>query len=191
MWHANWPRAVPVARDLLQQLTPWLSSPAALSKLQLPRTNIGTRFPTQGRSISVPTNGDRGSSVTLSNGFAMPVLGFGVWQIPADGTTYRSVLAALEEGYRHIDTAQGYGNEQEVGRAMADSRVPRGEICLVTKLSNPGEYRSARQRFEQQLQTLGVDYIDVYMLHSPGSSMEERQAAWRQMEELYDEGRIK
>ncbi|CAE8696671.1 unnamed protein product [Polarella glacialis] len=74
---------------------------------------------------------------------------------------------------------------------MADSRVPRGEICLVTKLSNPGEYRSARQRFEQQLQTLGVDYIDVYMLHSPGSSMEERQAAWRQMEELYDEGRIK
>merc|ERR1719361_921312 len=102
------------------------------------------------------------ATVSLANGYAMPVLGFGVWEIPADGTTRRSVLTALELGYRHIDTAQGYGNEHEVGRAMRDSGVPRGQICLVTKLSSPQEYFNARQRFEEQLRLLQVDYIDVY-----------------------------
>merc|ERR1712232_1124197 len=74
---------------------------------------------------------------------------------------------------------------------MKDSGVPRSEICLVTKLSNPDEYPAARQRFEQQLQILGVDYIDVYMLHSPGRTPQSRQQAWQQMEQLYDEGKIK
>jgi len=139
----------------------------------------------------VPTDGDMAATVKLANGYKMPILGFGVWQIPADGTTHRSVLQALQAGYRHIDTAQGYGNEHEVGRAMRDSGVPRSDICLVTKLSNPGEYPVARQRFEQQLEILGVDYIDVYMLHSPGNSKEDRQAAWAQLEQLYSEGKIK
>lgn len=121
----------------------------------------------------------------------MPVLGFGVWQIPADGSTYRSVLSALQTGYRHIDTAQGYRNEHEVGQAMRDSGVPREEICLVTKLSDPSEFFSARQRFEKQLEVLGVEYIDIYMLHSPGKSKESRQQAWSQLEELYREGKIR
>merc|ERR1719231_1059242 len=74
---------------------------------------------------------------------------------------------------------------------MKDSGVPREEICLVTKLSMPGEYRTARRRFEQQLDQLGVEYIDIYMLHSPGDDAEGRKQAWQQMEELYDEGKIK
>eukprot|EP00930_Biecheleria_cincta_P089846 TRINITY_DN7918_c0_g3_i1.p1 TRINITY_DN7918_c0_g3~~TRINITY_DN7918_c0_g3_i1.p1 ORF type:complete len:468 (-),score=87.09 TRINITY_DN7918_c0_g3_i1:50-1453(-) len=190
MWYTNWGAAAPTARGLIADLRPWLSSEK--SGLRVPRADIGTRFPTPGRrSVSVPTDGDKSSSVTLSNGFAMPVLGFGTWQLPADGTTYRSVLAALEEGYRHIDTAQAYGNELEVGKALADSGVPRGEVCLVTKLSDVGDYVKARARFEQQLQQLGVDYVDIYMLHSPGRSAEERRLAWQQLEQLYEEGRIK
>jgi len=159
--------------------------------LPLPRTNIGTHFPTLGRSVAVPTDGDLSAAVTLANGYSMPVLGFGTWQLPMDGTTYQSVLWALQLGYRHIDTAQGYGNEGEVGRAMRDSGVLREDICLVTKLSNSGEYQTARQRFEGQLEILGVDYVDIYMLHSPGRSKEDRQIAWEQMEQLYAEGRIK
>merc|ERR1712232_1279193 len=100
--------------------------------------------------------------VTLANGFAMPVLGFGTWQLPADGTAYQTTRWALELGYRHIDTAQGYANEHEVGKAIKDAGVPRAEICLVTKLSNAGEYRNARRRFEEQLAIMGVEYIDIY-----------------------------
>jgi len=157
----------------------------------LPRADIGTRFPTLGRSVVVPTDGHMSHAVTLANGFSMPVLGFGTWQLEADGTTYQTVRWALEAGYRHIDTAQGYGNEHEVGRAIRESGLPRSEICLVTKLSNGGEYRQARQRFEQQLKDMGMEYIDVYMLHSPGADAEARKQAWQQMEQLYDEGKIK
>merc|ERR1719198_478437 len=108
-------------------------------------------YPTVGRSVSVATDGDIATRAPLANGVELPVLGFGTWQLPADGTTYQTVRWALELGYRHIDTAQGYGNEHEVGRAMKDSGLPRESICLVTKLSNPAEYRSARQRFEEQM----------------------------------------
>lgn len=189
-WYGKWPSVVGSARQLIDSLREWLES-AGPSQLILPKTNIGTKFPTLGRSVAVPTDGDLGAAVTLANGYPMPVLGFGVWQIPADGTTYRSVLSALQEGYRHIDTAQGYRNEHEVGKAIRDSGIPREEICLVTKLSNPDEYASARQRFEQQLQTLGVDYVDIYMLHSPGKTKEARQQAWSQLEGLYHEGKIR
>eukprot|EP00929_Paragymnodinium_shiwhaense_P010726 TRINITY_DN115644_c0_g1_i1.p1 TRINITY_DN115644_c0_g1~~TRINITY_DN115644_c0_g1_i1.p1 ORF type:complete len:483 (-),score=88.88 TRINITY_DN115644_c0_g1_i1:328-1776(-) len=190
MWYGNWQNAAPMAREFLEQLRPWLSS-GVRTKASLPAANIATHFPTLGRSVVVSSSGDMGAAVTLANGFAMPVLGFGTWQIPADGTCYQSVKWALELGYRHIDTAQGYRNEHEVGRAIRDSGVPRSEICLVTKLSEPGEYPRARQRFEKQLETLGVDYLDVYMLHSPGGSKEDREKAWKQLEELYDEGKIK
>lgn len=108
------------------------------------------------------------------------------------GTAYQSVRWALHAGYRHIDTAYNYANEEEVGRAMKDSGVPRGEICLVTKLSNAKHYLDARITFEEQLAKLGVSYVDVYMLHHPAAaSMELRKEAWSQLEQLYDEGKIK
>eukprot|EP00930_Biecheleria_cincta_P009521 TRINITY_DN11128_c0_g1_i1.p1 TRINITY_DN11128_c0_g1~~TRINITY_DN11128_c0_g1_i1.p1 ORF type:complete len:361 (-),score=50.16 TRINITY_DN11128_c0_g1_i1:167-1249(-) len=187
--YGNWHTAAAFSRQLIQQLKPWLKEEQ--SKLRLPQANIGTHFPTLGRSISVSTDGNMGTTVTLANGFAMPVLGFGTWELPADGTAYRSALMALELGYRHVDTAQGYYNEHEVGRAMRDSGIPRSQICLVTKLSDPGEYKTARKRFESQLNALQVDYVDIYMLHSPGDSKEDRQKAWSQLETLYDEGKIK
>merc|ERR1712110_1249882 len=124
----------------------------------------------------------------------MPMLGFGVWRMKQGdrpGTAYQSVLWALQAGYRHVDTAQNYGNEEEVGRALRDSGVPRGEICLVTKLSHKHDYMSARKVFVQQLSKLGVSYVDVYMLHHPVvATMEELKAAWAQLELLYDEGKI-
>lgn len=189
-WYGNWMNAAEISRQLLSQLSEWVDGTAP-QKISLPPANIGTRFPSMGRSVVVPTDGDMSHSVTLANGFAMPVLGFGTWQLPPDGTTYKTVRWALEFGYRHIDTAQGYNNEEEVGRAIKESGIPRSEICLVTKLSSAGEYRSARRRFEQQLDLLGVEYIDIYMLHSPGADAESRKQAWQQMEELYDEGKIK
>jgi len=191
MWYTNWHAAAPSAREILKVLTPWLQAYQG-SPLRVPRANTGVRFPpSAGRSLQISTDGDVAAAATLANGVELPILGFGVWQLPTDGTTYQSVLWALQAGYRHIDTAQAYQNEHEVGAAIRDSGVPREEIRLVTKLSQPQEYVVARQRFEQQLKILGVDYVDVYMLHSPGGSREDRETAWRQLEALYDEGRIR
>uniref|UniRef100_A0A7S1KVW8 NADP-dependent oxidoreductase domain-containing protein n=1 Tax=Alexandrium catenella TaxID=2925 RepID=A0A7S1KVW8_ALECA len=190
VWSVNWPRLAGSAR---QVVAAWRESLEALgvSQLVMPKTDIGTKFPFSGRSVTVPTDGDLAATVTLANGYPMPMLGFGTWQLPADGSTYRAVLAALQAGYRHIDTAQAYRNEKEVGQAIKDSGIPREEICLVTKLSNPGEFATARQRFDLQLSTMGVEYVDIYMLHSPGPSKEGRQAAWKELEALYREGKIK
>lgn len=128
----------------------------------------------------------------LANGVEMPVLGFGTWQL-LGSTCYEATAHALRVGYRHIDTAQAYGNEAEVGRAMLDSKIPRREVFLVTKLSNPGEYQAPQllARFASQLRDLQTDYIDLYMLHSPGPSKEVTLAAWRAMEDLYHQGRIR
>ena len=122
----------------------------------------------------------------------MPVLGFGTWQLMGSAC-YEATAHALRTGYRHIDTAQAYGNEAEVGRAIAQSKVPRREVFLVTKLSNHGEYQGPQllARFESQLKDLQTDYIDLYMLHSPGPSKELTLSAWRTMEQLYHEGRIR
>lgn len=189
MWFANWHQAAPMARHVVRVMQGWQSGPLPII---LPPSNIGTRFPSfTGRSVVVPSDGNMASSVNLANGYSMPILGFGTGEIRADGTTYQSVRWALELGYRHIDTAQAYANEHEVGQAIRDSGIPRAQICLVTKLSAKAEYGMARQRFEQQLATLQVDYVDVYMLHSAGNSKEDRQQAWRQLEELCDEGKIK
>lgn len=192
LWAGSWHQAAPLARGIFQSFRPWLESYVAGTSLRVPRANTGVRFPTfMQRSLQVSTDGETATAVTLANGVRLPVLGLGVWQMHGTNTR-QAVLWALEAGYRHIDTALGYGNEKEVGAALKESSVPREEITLVTKLSDPGAYRSqARVRFMQQLEVLGVDYIDVYMLHSPGYGKEDREAAWRQLEQLYDEGKIK
>eukprot|EP00438_Fugacium_kawagutii_P003997 Skav213108 [mRNA] locus=scaffold403:18449:19021:+ [translate_table: standard] len=122
----------------------------------------------------------------------MPVLGFGTWQLLGQ-TCYEATAHALHVGYRHIDTAQAYGNEAEVGRALVDSKIPRRELFVVTKLSNPGEYQAPQllARFASQLRALQTDYVDLYMLHSPGPSKEATIAAWRAMEQLYHQGQIR
>lgn len=192
-WIQNWHLASTAVREILAYLQPWLSKEAYRPgpALLVPLYNHGLRFPGPGRSVQVPTNGDLGARVSLSNGVAMPILGFGVSGLPPeDEVAYRAVRQALQMGYRHVDTAQSYGNEIEVGRAIRDSGLSRQEIFLVTKLSDI-EKSKTRQTFESQLSKLGVEYVDVYMLHHAGSDRETRTEVWQELEALYDEGHIR
>jgi 2,5-diketo-D-gluconate reductase A len=124
-------------------------------------------------------------SVVLNNGVEMPILGFGVYQIPPDETE-RAVATALEVGYRLVDTAASYGNEEAVGRAVANSGVDRGDLFITTKLwiQDPGE-ANARAAFDRSLQRLGLEYVDLYLIHQP---LGDYYSFWRAMEELHADG---
>jgi 2,5-diketo-D-gluconate reductase A len=124
-------------------------------------------------------------AVTLNNGVEMPILGFGVYQIPPEETE-QIVATALEVGYRLIDTAASYGNEEAVGRAVRGSGIPRAEVFVTTKLwiQNPGE-SNARAAFERSLERLGLDYVDLYLIHQP---LGDYYSFWRAMEQVHAEG---
>ncbi|MFU0826163.1 MAG: Aldo-ket-red domain-containing protein [Lachnoclostridium sp.] len=136
---------------------------------------------------------------TLNNGVKVPKLGLGTWQIPDGEEAYYSVLWALQNGYRHIDTAMAYGNEASVGRAIKDSGIAREEIFVTTKL--PAEhkgYKITHQCFEKSLEALGLDYIDLYLIHAPWpwsnigkDCTQENIESWKAMEEIYDTGKVK
>lgn len=125
-------------------------------------------------------------TVTLNNGVEMPQLGFGVFQIADADECERAVLSALENGYRLIDTAASYGNEESVGKAIRNSGVPREEIFLVTKLwiSDAAEGK-ARAGFDRSLDRLGVEYVDAFLLHQPFGDV---FGAWRDLTKLQQEG---
>jgi 2,5-diketo-D-gluconate reductase A len=128
-------------------------------------------------------------SVTLNNGVTMPLLGFGVFQVPDADECERSVSDALRTGYRLIDTAAAYGNEASVGRAIKRSGVAREELFVTTKLwVQDASYERAKQAFERSLQRLQLDYLDLYLIHQPFGDV---YGAWRAMEELYREGRVR
>ncbi|MGN0636105.1 MAG: aldo/keto reductase [Acutalibacteraceae bacterium] len=126
--------------------------------------------------------------VTLSNGVKMPILGYGVYQVTKEECE-RCVLDALKVGYRHIDTAQSYFNEAQVGSAIEKSDVPREEIFLTTKvwLEHYG-YAQTKASVAESLRKLKTDYLDLVLLHQPFS---DTYGAWRALEELYDEGKIR
>jgi 2,5-diketo-D-gluconate reductase A len=128
-------------------------------------------------------------SITLNNGVKMPLLGFGVFQVPDLEECERSVSEALQAGYRLIDTAAAYGNEEAVGRAIKRDSVPREELFVTTKLwiSDAG-YESTKQAFERSLQRLQLDYLDLYLIHLPFGDV---YGSWRAMQELYRAGRIR
>jgi 2,5-diketo-D-gluconate reductase A len=128
-------------------------------------------------------------NITLNNGIEMPILGFGVYQIPDAEECERSVLTALETGYRSIDTAAAYQNEEAVGNAIRQSGIDRKELFITTKLwvSNTG-YEKAKQGFEESLNKLGLDYLDLYLIHQPYGDV---HGSWRAMEELYESGKIR
>jgi diketogulonate reductase-like aldo/keto reductase len=128
-------------------------------------------------------------SLTLNNGIAIPQLGFGVFQVPP-GETQRVVEDALEAGYRHLDTAAAYRNEAGVGAAIAASGIPREELFVTTKLRN-GEQGKAREAFEASLEALGLDYVDLYLIHWPVPSQGLFVTAWKAMEEFYAEQRVR
>jgi diketogulonate reductase-like aldo/keto reductase len=121
--------------------------------------------------------------LTLNNGVTIPQLGFGVFQVPPEQTQH-VVEDALEAGYRHIDTAAAYGNEAAVGAAIAASGVPREELFVTTKLRN-GEHASAAEAFEASRKALGVEVIDLYLIHWPVPSQGLFVDAWRVLEKIY------
>ena len=127
--------------------------------------------------------------VTLNNGVKMPLEGFGVFQIPDEAVCEQAVADAIRSGYRLIVTAAAYMNEEAVGRAIAKSGVPREELFVVTKLwVQDAGYETAKKAFYTSLEKLGLDYLDLYLIHQP---MGDYYGAWRAMEELYKDGKIR
>jgi len=128
-------------------------------------------------------------TVKLNNGIEMPILGFGVFQVPDPAECERSVLSALEVGYRLIDTAASYGNEEAVGNALKKSGVPRENLFVTTKLWVSGAgYEKAKKAFDRSMKKLQAEYLDLYLIHQPYGDV---YGSWRAMEELYRERRIR
>ncbi|MDB8860052.1 aldo/keto reductase [Pediococcus acidilactici] len=129
------------------------------------------------------------NKIKLNDGNEIPAIGFGTFQIPNDGTTYQAVTKALAAGYRHVDTAVAYFNEQEVGRAIKDSGIPREQIWVTSKLwLQDYGYESAKKAIDLSLQKLELDYIDLYLIHQPYGDV---PGAWRTMEAAKKAGKIR
>jgi 2,5-diketo-D-gluconate reductase A len=130
-------------------------------------------------------------STPLNDGNAIPSVGLGVFQTPPEATE-RAVAAALEAGYRHVDTAAAYGNEREVGRAVKESGLAREDVFIVTKLWNADQgYDSTMAAFDQSAERLGIDYLDLYLIHWPVPAIGEFVDTWRAFGALHDLGRIR
>lgn len=125
----------------------------------------------------------------LNNGVEIPKIGFGVFRMTDQDACEKAVIRAIECGYRLIDTAAAYGNEEAVGRAVRNCGVPREELFITTKLWIPDiNYDGAKRGFENSLQRLGLDYLDMYVVHQPYNDY---FGAWKALEELYDQGRVR
>jgi 2,5-diketo-D-gluconate reductase A len=130
-------------------------------------------------------------TVTLSNGVEMPQLGFGVFLVPPDEVV-EPVRVALDAGYRLIDTATLYGNEAGVGRAVAESGLPRSEVFVTTKVWNSDQgFDSTLRAFDHSLELLGLDVIDLYLVHWPAPMLDRYVDTWRALERVYAEGRAR
>ncbi len=141
---------------------------------------------------------EKSSNYTLSNGYEIPCVGFGTWQTPDGETAVASVKKAIEAGYRHIDTAAVYGNEESVGKAIRESGVAREDLFITSKVWNTERgYESTLKAFDVTMEKLGLDYLDLYLIHWPASSsqfdnwVELNKETWRAMVELYQAGRIR
>ncbi|PZF66083.1 aldo/keto reductase [Curtobacterium sp. MCBD17_013] len=134
--------------------------------------------------MTVPT-------IALNNGVDVPQVGYGVFQIPPDGAQ-EAVEAALEAGYRHIDTAAAYNNESGVGAGIRASGVPREQVFVTTKLRN-GEQGadSTRRAFAASIERLGLDFVDLYLIHWPSPARDAYVASWKAMEQLYRDGAVR
>ena len=129
--------------------------------------------------------------ITLSNGVEMPQLGFGVFQVPAD-EVYEPVTLALEAGYRLVDTAAAYRNEEGVGKAIANSGIARDELFVTTKLWNADHgFSRALAAFERSAERLGLDVVDLYLIHWPLPVQDDYVETWRALEQLYHDGRVR
>jgi len=130
-------------------------------------------------------------NIRLNNGVDIPQFGFGVFQVPPDQTA-QAVLQAFEAGYRHIDTAQGYRNEEGVGQAVAESGLPRDEVFITTKLNNNGHgYESAISELDESLKKLQLDYVDLYLIHWPLPHLNRYVETWKGFEKLLADGKAR
>ena len=130
-------------------------------------------------------------NITLNNGVEIPQLGFGVFQIDPEETK-DAILQAFEVGYRHIDTAQMYGNEEGVGEALASSGLSRDEVFITSKLNNDSHAQDvAAAAFDRTLETLGLEYVDLFLIHWPLPTVGDFVETWKAMEEFYRSGRAK
>ena len=134
----------------------------------------------------------------LSNGVGIPCIGFGTWQTPDGDVAVRSVAAAIEARYRHIDTAQAYGNEESVGKGIRESGIDRKDLFVTTKLWNSNHsYKLTMRTFEESMNKLGLDYLDLFLIHWPNPIafrdhwQEANAESWKAMEELYEAGKIR
>lgn len=130
-------------------------------------------------------------TITLNNGVTMPQLGFGVFQVSTEDT-HAAVTEALRVGYRSIDTAAAYGNEEPVGRALVDSGIPRDELFVTTKLWNSDQgYDEALRAFDAGMAKLGLDRLDLYLIHWPAPKQDRYVDSWRALGKLYADGRVR
>ena len=135
---------------------------------------------------------------TLNNGVKIPIIGFGTWQTPDGDVAKHVVEAALNSGYRHIDTAAAYGNEESVGEGIKNSGINRHDLFITTKLWNSDHgYKEAKAAIDKSLQNLGTDYLDLYLIHWPNPLAlrdhwaEANAESWRAMEEAVKAGKIR
>lgn len=133
----------------------------------------------------------RDETLVLADGVEIPRLGFGVYQIPKADTAH-TVLTAFETGYRHVDTAAAYGNEREVGQAVRSSALPRSELFVTTKVWNTEHgYNSALRAFDASMHELGLEVLDLYLIHWPVPARDRYVETWRALERLRAEGRVR
>src|ERR1700712_4747933 len=130
-------------------------------------------------------------TLALNNGVSIPQLGFGVFQVPP-AEVVAPVLSAISSGYRLIDTAAAYQNEEGVGRALAESGVPRDELFVTTKLWNADQgYDSALKAFDISMDKLGLDYLDLYLIHWPRPKRDQYVDSWKALSKLHADGRVR
>src|SRR6185436_20551681 len=128
--------------------------------------------------------------ITLNDGNSMPQVGLGVWQTPPEETE-RAVAVALDAGYRHVDTAAGYFNEREVGKAVTASGLPRDDVFITTKLWNADQgYESTLAAFDASLERLGIDRLDLYLIHWPAPAKNTFVETFKAFAHLHDQGRV-
>ncbi|MGE7766318.1 aldo/keto reductase [Peribacillus sp. NPDC096540] len=131
-----------------------------------------------------------GETITLHNGVKMPQLGFGVFKVKNGNETVESVKKAIEVGYRAIDTAAIYENEESVGQAIKECGIPREELFITSKVWNTEQgYETTLQAFDDSLKRLGLEYLDLYLIHWPGK--DKYLETWKALEKLYNEGKVK